>query len=354
MKKKKYSVGLLGATGAVGQRFLLELADHPWFRITRLMASERSTGKKYAAVVNWFLDDDIPHCFRSMMLHPCTPDQNLDLVFSGLDAKVAWSIESEFASAGIPVVSNTKSHRLDEYVPLIIPEVNPHHVEMIPVQRKRLQRNGFIATNPNCSTIVLSLALAPLQFEFGLKRVIVTTLQAVSGAGYPGVSSNDIIDNVIPYIPGEEGKLETEPLKIFGNPGGESQFADIKLSAQCNRVMVRDGHLVCVSVELKKKVESEAIKKAWENFVPAVSELKLPSAVEKPLFYCDEPDRPQPRKDRLRGKGMTVSIGRLAPCNVLDYKFIALGHNTIRGAAGGAILLAELLAEKGFFDPIVI
>jgi aspartate-semialdehyde dehydrogenase len=344
-QERKLNVGILGATGAVGQRFVAELENHPWFKIQSLMASERSMNKPYHAATRWILDISMPANMAEMPVRPCQPTDDLDFVFSGLDAAIAGPIERLFAQSGIPVISNTRTHRMDENVPLIIPEVNPHHLKLI--TSPRLSKE-IIVTNPNCSTIVLCLALAPLQKLWGIKRVIVSTMQALSGAGYPGVSSNEILDNVIPFISGEETKMESEPKKIFGYIKNDRvEFAKMKISARCHRVMVSDGHLLSISVELKKKASKEEIKEAWSNFSPEINKWGLPSAPEKPIFVFNEEDRPQPRKDRLLGKGMIISVGRLDPCNVLDYKFNALGHNTIRGAAGGSILVAELMVKYG-------
>jgi len=350
MRNNKLRVGILGATGAVGQRLISLLAGHPWFQIESLMASSRSEGKRIEEACRWLLDSPIPAEFTDTIIKPCSPSSELDFVFSGLDADVAEHIETLFAENGIPVVSNTKTHRMDSDVPLVIPDINPDHLRMIKIQQMRYDGKGFIVTNPNCSTIILSLALAPVHFAFGIQSVLVNTLQAVSGAGYPGVSSNDIIDNVLPYISNEETKMESEPLKIFGRfNNGKIRNADLKISARCHRVMVSDGHLISVSCKLQKHVSSEMIIDAWKSFDPEIGKLGLPSMPLHSVIYSDDPERPQPKKDRYSGKGMTVTIGRLERCEVLEYKFSALGHNTIRGAAGGAILLAELLKSSGYF-----
>ncbi len=345
---KKFRAGILGATGAVGQRFVQLLANHPWFELTALAASERSAGKNYFDATRWVLDEPMPDSVRGMLVLDAYSNLPCDLLFSALDATVAGEIEERFASAGYAVLSNSKNHRMDPDVPLLIPEVNSEHVEILAKQKERFGGTGFIATNPNCSTTGLVMALKPLRDAFGLSRVMVTTMQALSGAGYPGVASLDIADNVIPYIGGEEEKMESEPRKIFGSLSLSGFIpAEIKISAACNRVAVRDGHTECVSVELKNKVPIEDVRRAFKEFKSDIVSLNLPTAPVLPLEFREEPDRPQPRKDRNTGNGMTVSVGRLRPDSVLDYKFLVLVHNTIRGAAGGSILNAELLAAKG-------
>lgn len=345
---EKYRVGILGATGAVGQRFVQLLAEHPWFELTALSASERSSGKVYKEACRWVLDKAMPKKVKEMLVQDVYSHLPCDLLFSALDASVAGSIEDRFAQAGYAVFSNAKNHRMDVDVPLLIPEVNAAHAEIINLQKQRRNRQGFIVTNPNCTTTGLVMVLKPLDDFFGISKVLVTTMQALSGAGYPGVASLDIIDNVIPYIGGEEEKVESEPRKILGklSPSGFLP-AEIKISAHCNRVAVRDGHTECVSVELKKKVTIEEVRRAFLEFKPDIAQFNLPSAPELSIELRDEEDTPQPRKDRERGGGMTVSVGRLRPDAVLDYKFLVLVHNTIRGAAGGSILNAELLAAKG-------
>lgn len=345
---QKYRVGILGATGAVGQRFVQLLANHPWFELTALAASERSAGKTYGQAVKWVLDEPMPEALRGMRVQDVYSNLPCDILFSALDAEVAGEIEERFASAGYAVLSNSKNHRMDPDVPLLIPEVNSHHIEILSKQKERLGSAGFIATNPNCSTTGLVMALKPLHDAFGLSKVMVTTMQALSGAGYPGVASLDITENVIPYIGGEEEKVEAEPRKILASlsPSGFIP-AEIKISAQCNRVAVRDGHTECITVELKNKVPIEDVKRAFKEFKSDIASLDLPSAPERCLELREEQDRPQPRKDRNTGGGMTVVVGRLRPDTVLDYRFLVLVHNTIRGAAGGSILNAELLAAKG-------
>lgn len=344
----KYRVGILGATGAVGQRFVQLLANHPWFELTALAASERSAGKTYIEACNWVLDDPMPENAAKMQVQDVYNNLPCDVLFSALDASVAGEIEDRFANAGYAVLSNSKNHRTDPDVPLLVPEVNSEHIEMLEHQKSRRGGAGFIVTNPNCTTTGLVMALAPLHERFGISRLVVTTMQALSGAGYPGVASLDITENIIPHIGGEEEKVEAEPRKIFGKLTSSGFMgADFKISAHCNRVAVRDGHTECVSVELEKKVPIEEVRRAFKEWKGGIGGLNLPSAPSHPIVLREEMDRPQPRKDRGTGNGMTVVLGRLRPDGVLDYKFILLVHNTIRGAAGGSILNAELLAAKG-------
>ena len=343
--RDKVKVGILGATGSVGQRFVEILARHPWFEITALAASDRSTGKFYKDAVNWILPESLPEDIGNMVLQPCLPNLPCSVAFSGLDTSIARDIESQFAAAGYMVVSNTSSHRMDKDVPLVVPEVNGSHLEMIHLQSTK----GKIVTNPNCSVIGLTVALKPLADLFGIESVQVVTLQAISGAGYPGVASLDILDNAIPYISGEEEKLSCEPAKILGEyANGKLVFSPLKISASCNRVPVNDGHLECVSVKLKTKASKQDIIHAWQQFTSEVSELKLPTAPSKPIYYFEQENYPQPKIHRHLDKGMAISIGRLRDCPVLDYKFVLLSHNTIRGAAGGAILSAEMMMRKGY------
>ncbi len=345
MKKNKIPVAILGATGSVGQKFIELLADHPWFEIHELGASERSAGKKYKDAVNWFQQKPLPEIASEIIIKECKPDFESKIIFSGLDANVAGEIEEQFAENGYYVISNSKNHRFDKDVPLMIPEINPDHLELIKFQ----DRKGAIVTNPNCSTIGLAMALKPLIDNFEIESVNVVTMQALSGAGYPGVASLDIIDNVVPFIGSEEGKMETEPLKIFGKfENGEIKNVDFKISAQCNRVAVTDGHLETVQVKFKKKPEAEEIIQLWKNFKSDPQDLNLPSAPKNPIHYFDEVKYPQPKVHRNLENGMAVSIGRLRNCNLFDYKFVVLSHNTIRGAAGGTLLIAELMIEKGY------
>ncbi len=350
-------VGILGATGSVGQRFIQQLQNHPWFQITELAASERSAGKSYREAVKWFLDEPMPESVKNMTVKNCDPTQlKCDLVFSGLDAEVAGEIEEDFAKNDFAVISNSKNHRFDPDVPLLIPEVNPDHINIIPHQQKnRGYKKGFIVTNPNCSAIGLVIALKPLHDAFGVKKVFVTTMQALSGAGYPGVPSLDMIGNVIPFIGGEEPKIETETRKLLGDMKNNTFVnADMILSAHCNRVHVQDGHLECASVEFDKtpwKSPDEMVARVRDvlaNFSAEPQKLKLPFAPEHPIHITEEDNRPQPRADRNCEKGMAVTIGRIRPCNLFHVRFALLSHNTIRGAAGAAILNAELLYKKGY------
>ncbi len=345
---QKIPVAILGATGLVGQRLVQLLAEHPWFQVRALAASDSSVDKRYADAVKWHLGSDMPAVAREMIVQPCEPKFDAPLVFSALPSDVADEIEERFANAGCLVSSNAASHRMDADVPLVIPEVNVDHLELVRVQRARRRSRGAIVCNPNCSTIHLTLALKPLADKFGLRRVIVTTMQALSGAGYPGVASLDILDNVIPFIGGEEPKLEAEPLKILGKMSGERiANADFKISASCNRVATSDGHLETASVELIEKASVDAVRRALAEFSAEPQTLKLPTAPAHPIVVRDQVDRPQPRLDRDVENGMATVVGRLRACNVLDYKFVLLGHNTIRGAAGGTLLNAELLVAKG-------
>jgi aspartate-semialdehyde dehydrogenase len=344
-KREKVPVAILGATGSVGQRFVELLSDHPWFKIVALAASERSTGKSYGQAVNWLNSSPLPHAIATMTVSPCLPNFPCSMLFSGLDSSVAGEIETNFANAGYTVVSNARNHRMDPDVPLLIPEINPDHLLLLQAQK---YGKGKIVTDPNCSVMGLALALKPLHDRFGIESVHVVTLQAISGAGYPGVASLDIMDNVIPFISGEEQKMETEPLKIFGTyQNGSILPAQIKISAHCNRVAVNDGHTECVSVKFRRRPTRQEIIETWNSFTAEPQRLKLPLAPEKPITYFDEERFPQPKLHRHLDKGMTVSIGRLRECPLFDYKFTILSHNTIRGAAGAAVLNAELMLEKG-------
>ncbi|MCL4396260.1 MAG: aspartate-semialdehyde dehydrogenase [Chloroflexi bacterium] len=348
---EKIPVAVLGATGLVGQRLVLLLDGHPWFQVRALAASDNSVGKRYADAVKWHLGAEIPSYARDMVVQPCEPAYDVSLVFSALPSDVAGDIEESFARAGRLVSSNAANHRMDADVPLVIPEVNPAHLDLVRMQRARRKSNGAIVCNPNCSTIHLTLALKPLFDAFGLRRVVVTTMQALSGAGYPGVASLDILDNVVPYIGGEEKKLESEPLKILGQVGGGSvAFADLKISAACNRVATSDGHLETASVEFVDKPAMEDVRRALAEFCGEPQQLNLPMAPAHPIVVRDEIDRPQPRLDRDVEKGMATVVGRLRACSVLDYKFALMGHNTIRGAAGGTLLNAELMVAKGLLN----
>ena len=347
---ERIPVGVLGATGMVGQEFVGFLRDHPWFDLTWLGASDRSAGKPYREATSWRLGGITPAYVRDIVVSECKPGNGAPkLLFSAMDASVATEIERAMAGAGHPVVSNSRNHRMDSDVPLLVPEINADHLRILAEQRKQRGWSGQIVTNPNCSTIVLVMALAPLK-QFGIRRVIVTTMQAISGAGYPGVASMDINANVIPYIGMEEEKMERETQKILGEFTGASiEPLPAKVSASCNRVPVLDGHTMAVSVELEKKPTEAEIIGAMRGFRGIPQQKGLPSAPPCPVIYMDEPDRPQPRRDVERENGMAVFAGRLRKCPVLDYKFIALGHNTVRGAAGAAVLNAELMKAEGYF-----
>ena len=336
-------VGVLGVTGMVGQEFVAALEHHPWFRIAWIAASERSAGKRYVDAASWRLDREIPRAVAEMGVKRCDPSGSPMLVFSGLDSSAAGSVESEFAEAGRTVVSNARNYRMERDIPLLIPEINPDHLGLLQQQRDARAWSGKIVTNPNCSTIVMTLALAPL-CRFGLEKVMVTTLQAVSGAGYPGVSSLDIIGNILPHIPGEESKMESETQKILGKlSAGSVQPHKVIISAQTTRVPVVNGHTALISVKLAEQPSQEDIIDAFRNYHGRPQREKLPTAPKYPVVYVNALDRPQPKYDVNQGNGMSVTVGRLRECPVLDYKFIALGHNTVRGAAGAAILNAELM-----------
>jgi aspartate-semialdehyde dehydrogenase len=343
-------VAILGATGAVGQRFIQLLENHPWFGVSALAASERSAGKKYKEACSWMMETELPEGIGEMTvantdLKSIREVGDVDFVFSALPGGLAGPIEEEFA-ADYPVISKASAHRLDDDVPLIVPEVNPEQLDLIPIQKERRRWKGFISTDPNCSTIQLAMSLKPL-IAFGMKRVIVTTMQALSGAGYPGVASLDIIDNVVPYIPKEEEKLESETKKILGSlDGSQVKPAEIILSASCNRVNVKDGHLESVFVELESDPSVHEVKEAFRNFTGEPQRLKLPTAPERPIVVREEIDRPQPRYDRNAGNGMSVVVGRIREDPIMTVKYLCLGHNTIRGAAGAGVLSAELMTAK--------
>jgi aspartate-semialdehyde dehydrogenase len=343
-------VGILGGTGMVGQHFVKFLQNHPWFEITWLGASDRSAGKLYSEATSWRLDGAMPASVANIVVEECKPGTAPRLMFSATDASVATEIEQAFAHAGHVVVSNSRNHRMDADVPLLIPEVNPEHLKILPLQQRKRGWKGMIATNPNCSTITLALALAPFK-QFGISRVLATTMQAISGAGYPGVASMDINANVIPFIGSEEEKMQQETQKILGDFTGDAiRPLAAKVSAHCNRVPVVDGHMVATSVELERKPGVDELLRAIESYRSVPQQRNLPSAPAQPLMYMQEKDRPQPRRDAEREHGMVVFIGRLRECPVLDYKFMALGHNTIRGAAGAAVLNAELMYSEGLLD----
>jgi aspartate-semialdehyde dehydrogenase len=347
---KTIEVGILGGTGMVGQHFIRFLQGHPWFKLVWLGASDRSAGKRLSDATAWRLDGDMPDEAARLTVYDSKPGSAPQLVFSAMDASVATEIEREFAGAGHTIVSNSRNHRMEEDVPLMIPEINPGHLGLIPAQRKHRGWKGMIVTNPNCSTITLTLALAALK-KFGIHRVVATTLQAVSGAGYPGVASMDIVANVVPFVSSEEEKMQQETQKILGEiSGGKSVPHAAKVSAHCNRVAVVDGHTVTTSVELESKPSLEDARQAIETFRGLPQERNLPSAPPQPVIYMPQQDRPQPRRDAERENGMAVFVGRLRECPVLDLKFVACGHNTIRGAAGAAVLNAELMVSEGLLD----
>lgn len=349
MMLRKLRVGILGATGTVGQRFVQLLENHPQFEVTALAASDRSQGKPYREACAWRLPGEMPEGVRSLVVEAPRPPLDCELVFSSLPGEMAREVEGDFARAGFPVISNSSAYRMDENVPLLIPEVNHEHLRLLDREQSAAwQKGGFIVTNPNCSTIMLAMALAPLDARFGVETVIATTMQALSGAGYPGVASLDANDNVLPFIAGEEEKIESETLKILGRMGdGRITNAPMKVSAQCNRVNVSEGHMASVSVKLSRPAQLTDLREAFASFKSLPQELRLHSAPASPIVLRDEVDRPQPRLDRDAGNGMTITIGRLKPDTVMDYRFVALSHNTIRGAAGAAILNAELLLATG-------
>lgn len=343
----KIEVGILGATGTVGQRFLSLLADHPWFEVTFLGASDRSAGKRYREACNWQLEGAPPEAAAERTVEECVPGRGPKLVFSSMSAKEAGEIEAAFAAAGHTVVSNSSHFRMAEDVPLLIPEVNPGHLGLLPYQRRQRGWEGAIITNPNCAAVVVALPLAAWK-PFGIRRVFVTTFQAVSGAGYPGVPSLDILGNVIPYIGGEEEKLEVEPQKILGEMGdGRIEPLPFAMSASCNRVAAVDGHMAMMSVEFEARPEQRDLEAALEGFTGLPQERRLPLAPLRPIHLMNAPDRPQTRKDVGLERGMATAVGRLRPCNLFHYKFAALSHNVLRGAAGAAVLNAELMKSEG-------
>ena len=345
----KLPVGILGATGIVGQRFIQMLEHHPWFEVSWLAASDRSEGRPYGEAARWRLKTAIPANVARMTVAPAKPEGAPKIIFAALDAAIARELEPQFASAGCAVVSNSSALRMQADIPLVIPEVNGDHIQLIETQPWRRKSGGFAVTNPNCSAIGLAIALAPLHRRFTLESVMAVTMQAVSGAGYPGVPSLDILGNVIPYIAKEEEKMEEETQKLLGTlNGARVDPAPFAMSAQCNRVAVEDGHTESVAVRLKQKAQPEEMIAAWNDFRAEPQRLHLPSAPEQPVVYMTAVDRPQPRFDCDLGAGMTTAVGRLRKCNVLDWKFTVLSHNTIRGAAGAALLNAELLKAKGY------
>jgi aspartate-semialdehyde dehydrogenase len=348
---RKIEVGILGATGMVGQRFVSLLEHHPWFEVAWLAASERSAGRTYAEACNWRLREPLPKAARELPVEECKPGKAPQLVFASLDSKVAGEVEKEFAHAGHVVVSNSSNHRMDPDVPLLIPEVNPEHLALVRVQKHERKWKGMIVTNPNCTTVGLVMSLAPLEKTFGLEKVMMTSMQAVSGAGYPGLPVLDIIGNVIPFIGGEEEKVERETRKLLGKfVDGHVLMGDFAVSAHCNRVLVEDGHTESISVSLRTKATVEDLIESWRKFHARPQELHLPSAPKHPIIVREERDRPQPKFDVGSENGMATVVGRVRPCPVLQFKYTALSHNTIRGAAGAALLNAELMKAEGYLD----
>ena len=347
----KLKVAVLGATGTVGQRFIQLLEGHPWFEVGALTGSERSAGRTYAESSRWVLDTPIPAAVRDMPILP--EDANLDtpLVFSALPSKTAGGIEARLAAAGHVVCSNASDHRMADDVPLLIPEVNPDHLDLIAIQRKNRGWSGAIVTNPNCTSTPPTMLLRPLIDAFGVDKLLLVSMQALSGAGYPGVPSYDSTENVVPYIGGEESKVELEPQKMLGTlRDGRVEPATFTTSAHCNRVPVLEGHLICLSIGFTRRPDLDELVATLSGFQALPQELKLPSAPAQPIVLRDEQDRPQPRRDRMIGNGMATVIGRVRACPLLDYKLVALGHNTIRGAAGGSLLNAELMYAKGMLS----
>jgi aspartate-semialdehyde dehydrogenase len=357
---ERRNVGILGATGMVGQRFIQLLHNHPWFNITWLAASDRSAGKSYGEACKWKLDTPLPQYIAGMTVQPNVPEgatgELPHIIFAALDSDIAKELEPKFAAAGCAVISNSSAFRMTPDVPLVVPEVNADHLDLIETQSWRKDSGGYIVTNPNCSAIGLVLALKPLEVRFGIESIFVSTMQAVSGAGYPGVASLDILGNVIPFIRNEEEKLQEEVAKLLGSmrgtgPGSPIAMLDAKVSAHCNRVAVEDGHTECVSIKFRTKATREEILAAWSEFDPLRGQ-HLPTAPENPVQFDAGVDRPQPRLDRMRGDGMAATVGRLRECPLLDWKFVVLSHNTIRGAAGAAVLNAEVLARLGKLKPV--
>jgi aspartate-semialdehyde dehydrogenase len=348
-RTERIPAAVLGATGSVGQRFVQLLENHPWFRLHEVVASERSAGKLYGEAADWRLDTLLPTDAAGLTVKELGVELESPLIFSGLDSSVAGEAEDLYAGRGGAVVSNSRNHRMDDDVPLLIPEINADHIDAIERQQRRRNSKGYIVTNPNCSVVGLAMAIAPIERKFGIETLHVTTMQAISGAGYAGVASYAILDNVIPFISGEEEKIESEPRKILGRwQDGRFVSADFRISAQTNRVPTIDGHLMTISIFLRDRIFTiDAIREAIVAFEGEPQRLALPSAPKRPLHYIDENDRPQPRLDRDREHGMSVSVGRLRRCPLLDARMVALVHNTIRGAAGAALLNAELLVAKG-------
>ncbi len=350
----RQKIGILGATGMVGQRFIQLLENHPWFEVAWLAASDRSSGKAYGEAVRWKLDTPLPARIAAMPVSPATPEGAPRVIFAALDADIARDMEPKFAAAGCAVISNSSAFRMQQDVPLVIPEVNADHLQLLENQSWRKASGGYIVTNPNCSAIGLVLALKPLVERFGVEAIFVSTMQAVSGAGYPGVPSLDILGNVIPFIRNEEEKMQEETLKLLGRLSGRAvEPLPAKMTAHCNRVAVEDGHTESVSIKLGKKATREDLIAAWTEFAPLAGK-DLPTAPAQPIEFVTADDRPQPRLDRMRGAGMAATVGRVRPCGLLDWKFTVLSHNTIRGAAGAALLNAEMLVSLGKLDPVAV
>ncbi|MCD6355776.1 MAG: aspartate-semialdehyde dehydrogenase [Anaerolineaceae bacterium] len=344
---KKIPVAILGATGMVGQRFVQQLANHPWFKISALASSLRSAGKPYQEACRWLLEGDMPSQVARMMVQPVKPNLDAKIIFSALPASVARDVEPLFAEAGYAVCSNASAFRYEQDVPVIIPEINHDHIALLEAQKKNRGWKGLLVTSPNCTTTGIALPLKPLQLAFGIKKIFAVTMQAVSGAGYPGISFLDIEDNVIPFIGGEEKKIETETHLLLGKMNGSLRIpARITISAQANRVSVKEGHTICLSLEFDKKPSLEEITLALKNFRGIPGTPQLPSMPEQIIIVREEKDRPQPRKDREVNGGMSISVGRIRPCPIIDYRMVTVSHNTLRGAASGSILNAELLVAK--------
>jgi aspartate-semialdehyde dehydrogenase len=345
--QKKHPIGILGATGMVGQRYIQLLENHPWFEVTWLAASDRSSGKPYGEAAKWRLDTPLPERIANMTVAPAEPEGAPKIIFASVDAAIARELEPKFAATGCAVVSNSSAFRMAPNVPLVLPEVNADHLHLIEEQSWRKESGGYIVTNSNCTVMGPVLALKPIEDRFGIEQIFAVSMQAVSGAGYPGVASMDILDNVVPYIPNEEEKMEEEMLKLLGKLEGHAVTPlAARVSASCNRVPVVDGHTVSISIKLGAPATREEILAAWAEFRPLAGQA-LPTAPDQPVQWAPQNDRPQPRLDRNRGNGMAVTVGRLRPCGLLDWKFTVLSHNTIRGAAGATILNAELLASLG-------
>jgi len=349
-----YNVGILGATGAVGQKFIRLLQDHPWFTIKALGASERSAGKLYKDAANWIENSEIPDSVSGLTVRDCKSSDfaDVDFVFSGLDSSVATEIEADFAKAGIPVISNAKNYRTDPTVPLLIPEVNSDHIELIHKQQFTSDGTGWIVTNPNCVVVPLVTTLKPLQDAFGIESVILTSMQAISGAGYPGVPSLDILGNVIPFIGGEESKIHEEPLKLLGTFNGKQiEHALFPVQATATRVPVINGHMLSITVGLKEKADAKEAERVMRDWKSPIADLDLPTAPSRPIQVYEDERYPQPRLHADSENGMQTAVGRIRNANVLDITYVAMAHNTVRGAAGGAILNAELLVKKGYLKP---